>query len=127
MQPQIIVGECGESACCCRRPPVMWQEPGDLTIALHRQSSQNVLEIGIRVVSAELGRLDQAHDCCGALAGAQAPGEQPVASAHGNYEVILPMSGKRSKSSTAGTRCTGVAHDGRAASNERRARLFTLR
>ena len=44
-----------------------------------------------------------------------------------NHGVILPMSGKKSRSSIVGTRCTGVVSDGSTASSERRARSSTLR
>ena len=46
-----------------------------------RQTLQDVLEVAIRIVSVELGGLDQAHHGGSALPGAQRPGEEPVVSA----------------------------------------------
>ena len=48
----------------------MWEEFLDTAGGLGRQTLEDVLEVAIRVVSVELGCLDQAHDGGGALAGA---------------------------------------------------------
>jgi hypothetical protein len=49
------------------RDPARW---------LRRQPRQNILEVGIRIVPVELGRLDQIHDGRTASARAQADGRQ---------------------------------------------------
>ena len=94
---------------------------------VRRKPLENILQVRMRLVAVQTRRVHQTHDGRSSLAGAQAAGEQPVLSSKRNHEVILPMSGKRSKSSTAGTRCTAVECDASTASNERRVRLFTLR
>ncbi len=69
-----------------------------------RQAGEDVLEVGVRLVPVHPRRLDQAHDRSGALAGAKRSGEQPVGSSKGNFVVILPMSGRKSKFTIAGIR-----------------------
>jgi hypothetical protein len=72
-------------------------------------------------------RVDQAHDRRGALSRSQAAGEQTIRSSNCNLGVFLPMSGKKSKSSTAGIRSMGVVFDGNTANSERQVMLFTSR
>ena len=50
------------------RLPSMRQQLPNLTRPLHRQASKNVLQISIRIMPVELGRLDQAHQRSSALA-----------------------------------------------------------
>lgn len=45
---------------------------------LRRQPLEHVADVGVKVELVELGRVDQANDGGGALAGTQASGEQPV-------------------------------------------------
>jgi hypothetical protein len=60
-----------------------------------RQTLEHILEVlSIRVVSVELGRLDQAHNGGSTLTGAKRPGEQPVGSAQSHrpdpvFEMIV--------------------------------------
>ena len=51
---------------------------------LRRQSLKHVLEIAIRIMSIELGGLDEAHDVGGALSGTKGSGKEPVRSAQGH-------------------------------------------
>ena len=53
----------------------MRQQVADAACRLSRQTSQNILQVGQRFVTVELGRLNQAHDRGGAFAGAQAAGK----------------------------------------------------
>ena len=62
----------------------MRQQLPNLAVLVRRQPSQHILQIRKRVMPVELGRLDQAHHGRCSLAGTQAPGKQPVVSAHGN-------------------------------------------
>jgi hypothetical protein len=47
---------------------------------LGRQPLQDVLEVdvGIVTIKFKFRRLDQTHECCGALAGPETPSEQPI-------------------------------------------------
>jgi hypothetical protein len=83
----------------------MRQQFGDLAGTLRRQSREHVSGIGVGVVAIHACRLDQAHHRSGTLASPERAGKQPVVSANGNHRVILPMSGKKLKSSIAGIRC----------------------
>ena len=73
------------------------------------QALQAVLEVGVRIVAAQACRLHQTHHDGDALAGQFATGEQPGTASHGQFRFILPMSGKKLRSSTVGTRCTADA------------------
>lgn len=64
--------------------PAMWQQFFDPTGLVRRQAGQNILQIRKRIMPVEFGRLHQAHHRRRTLARAQASGEQPVVSAHGN-------------------------------------------
>ena len=50
------------------RLPAMRQQLLDLTCPPRRQTSENVLQVGIRIMRVELGRLDQAHQRSSAFA-----------------------------------------------------------
>ena len=89
--------------------PVVGQQLLDAAVELRGQPGQNTLEVGPRIMPVELGTLQQAHHHRSALAGQFAAYEEPIFTTDRNHGVILPMSGKRSRSSTAGTRCMGVA------------------
>ena len=58
----------------------MWQELRDVGGLLGWQSRKHVFQVGVGVMPIELRRLDQTHDCGGALASAQRTREQPVRS-----------------------------------------------
>lgn len=56
----------------------MRQQLADAAGRLSRQSRQHILEVGVRVVPVEAGRLHETHDGRGALSGTQAAGKEPV-------------------------------------------------
>ena len=58
--------------------PVVGQQLFDSAVELRGQSGQNILEVGPRVMPAQLGALQQAHHHRGALACQLAAYEQPV-------------------------------------------------
>jgi len=58
--------------------PLMRQQLPDSAVQLRRQSGEHILEVGPRVVPIELGRLQQIHHHCGALAGQFTADEQPI-------------------------------------------------
>ena len=62
----------------------MRKEFGDFAERLGRQARQDVLQIREGIMAIEFGGLDQAHDGGRALAGPQAPGEEPVLPPGGN-------------------------------------------
>src|SRR5438132_13038330 len=76
-------------------------------------AAQPLGEPGLRIDAAALGRLDQREHRRGALAASVGTGEQPGLAADRNRPVILPMSGKRSRPTIAGTHSMGVASDAR--------------
>ena len=56
----------------------MGQQFADAAGRLRRQPLEHVADVGIGLEPIELGRVDQAHDGGGALAGAQRSSEEPV-------------------------------------------------
>jgi hypothetical protein len=68
---------------------------------------EQVAQVGLRIDAVELGGLDQCVDGGGALAAVIRAGEQVVLAAEGNLGVILPMSGRKLKFGTGGTRSMG--------------------
>src|SRR5436190_13341742 len=81
--------------------PVPGQEIGD--------AGEHVGEVALRVAAVELGGLDQGVDRGGAAAAGIGAGEQVILAADRNRPVIMPMSGKRSRSIIAGTHSMGSA------------------
>lgn len=71
------------------RLPATRQQRVDLAGALSRQALEHVLEVGVRIVAVELGRLDQARDGGGALTGGERSGEQPILAAGGPRPDLL--------------------------------------
>ena len=104
-----------------RLPPV-GQQLLDPAVQLRRQAREDVFQVSPGFVPVELCRLQQAHDDSGPLAGQLTADEEPVAAAKSNHRVILPMSGKRWRSSTAGMHSTVVVFDGNTANSERQVR-----
>ena len=80
-------------------------------------AGDGVGEIGVRLDAAELAGLDQGRDGRPVLGAAVGAGEQSVLAVQGNRPVILPMSGMRSSSITAGTRFMGVVSGATTASS----------
>jgi hypothetical protein len=70
---------------------------------------QHIREPGLGIDAVEFGRGNQGIDCGRALATAIGAGEQPRAAPEGNRPVILPISGRRSRSIIAGTHSMGAA------------------
>ena len=67
-------------------------------------AGEHVGEVGLRVKTVELGAFDQRVDRGGAAAAGIGAGKQVILAADGNRLVILPMSGRTSRSIIAGTR-----------------------
>jgi hypothetical protein len=97
--------------------PVPRQQIVDAVHFVIGDAPEEVPQVGERIDAGELAGFDQAVDRRGAVAAGVGAGEQPVLAAEGNRPVILPMSGRNSSSTTAGTRFMGVASGGNTASN----------
>src|SRR5947208_10387751 len=65
---------------------------------------EQVAQVGLRIDAVELGGLDQAVEGGRPQAALVRAGEQPVLAADRNHGVILPMSGRKLKFGTVGTR-----------------------
>jgi hypothetical protein len=90
-------------------------------------AGEDVGEILLRVEAAELGGLDQRVECRRAVAAGIGAGEQVILAADSNGPVILPISGRRSKSIIAGTHIMGAAFVANMSSGASAAMSFTLR
>ena len=71
--------------------------------------AEHIGEPSLRIDVVELGGLDQGEHRSGALAAPIGAGEEPSSAADGNRPVILPISGRRSRSIIAGTHIMGDA------------------
>ena len=78
---------------------------------------QDVGQVGVRLDVVELGGHDQRTAMRPALGAAIGAGEQMVLAAERNHPVILPISGRRSRSIIAGIRCMDVVSGSTAASS----------
>lgn len=88
----------------------------------------HIAQVRLGIDAVELGRTDQAVDRGGTLAAGIGTGEQVILAPECNCAVILPISGRKSKSITAGIRCTGAMSSFAAASSSApRVELSTLR
>lgn len=105
----------------------MRQELGDPAGRLCWQPLEYVAHVRVRVEPVELGRVDQAHDGGGAFASPQGAGEQPVLSPQRQRPFILPISGRKLRSSTAGMPCTAGDSGASTASAGQQASWYTLR
>jgi hypothetical protein len=72
-------------------------------------TAQHVGEPSLRIDGAEFRRADQGVHCSRSLTATVGAGEQPCAAPESNRPVILPISGRRSRSITAGTHSMGAA------------------
>jgi hypothetical protein len=90
-------------------------------------AGEQVGDVELRVEAVELGAFDQRVHRGGAASTGVGAGEQPVLAANRNRPVILPMSGRRSRSAIAGTHSMGVAFDASMLSGAPAARSFTSR
>jgi hypothetical protein len=87
----------------------------------------HLAQIGFRIEAVELGGFNERVSRGGALAAGIGAGEQIVLAAERNLTVILPISGRRSKSIIGGTRSLDVVSGFAAASNVIPAALPTSR
>ena len=72
-------------------------------------AGEHVGKVMLRVEAVELGTFNQRIDRGGAAATGIGAGKQIIFTANGNRPVILPISGRRSRSITAGTHSMGAA------------------
>ena len=90
-------------------------------------AGEHVGDIVLRVETVELGGLDQGIVCRGAAAAGIGAGKQIIFTANGNRPVILPMSGRRSRSIIPGTHSMDAAFDASMSSGALVVRSFTSR
>ena len=107
--------------------PVPGQEFGDPPRRVVSDAGEQVGEIVLRIETVELGALDQGVDRSGAVAAGIGAGKQIILAANGNRPVILPMSGRRSRSIIAGTHIMGDAFVANMSSGAPAAISFTSR
>ena len=69
--------------------PAVRQQFFDLAILVCGQVSQHIPQVGIRIMSIELGALDQTHHRSSALPGPQSTCKQPVFSANDNWTNLV--------------------------------------
>lgn len=77
---------------------------------------EDVAQVGLWIEAVALGRLDQRVDRCSPPAAGVRAGEEVVLPSQGDRTVILPMSGRTSRSTIVGTPCMADASDAFAAS-----------
>src|SRR5215211_6798840 len=80
------------------------------------ETRQQLGEVDLRIDAVQLAGLDQGGQVRPAAPAVVSTCEQDILSAQANHRVILPISGLRSSSTTAGIRCTGGGCGGTAAS-----------
>ena len=107
--------------------PIPGQEFGNAPRRMVGDADEHVGEIVLRVETVELGTLDQGVDCSGAAASGIGAGKQIILAANGNRPVILPISGRRSKSIIDGTHSMGAAFAANMSSGAPAAISFTSR
>ena len=90
-------------------------------------AGEQVGDVVLRVESVELGAFDQRVDRGGAAAAGIRASKQVILAANSNRPVILPISGRKSKFITGGTRCMGVAFAASTLSDAPAVRSFTSR
>jgi len=107
--------------------PVPGQQLGEALGGMGGEPGEDVAEPGGRVDAVELGGLGQGVDRGGALAAVVGTGEQPVLAAKDHRTVILPMSGRKSRFATAGTRSMGSGFGAKVWNGAPAAKSFTSR
>src|SRR3954462_8482643 len=90
-------------------------------------ASEDIGNIGLRVEAIEFCGFDQRIEGSGAPAAGIGAGEEVILAADRNHAVILPMSGKRSRLTTAGTLCTEAVFDVNSSSGAPAVKSFTSR
>src|SRR5215472_10128464 len=89
--------------------------------------SQHVGQIGFGIDAVQLARLDQRCERCPVFRSFVAAGKQSIFSVQSNHPFILPMSGRKLKFITGGTRSMGAGSGDTTANSVPPGRLFTLR
>ena len=107
--------------------PVPGQEFGNAARRMVRNAGEHVGEIVLWIETVELGAFDQRVDRGGAAAAGIRASKQVILAANSNRPVILPISGRKSKFITGGTRCMGVAFAASTLSDAPAVRSFTSR
>ena len=87
----------------------MRQQLVDTAGRMGRNTFQDVLEVRVGLMPVDARRVKQAHDGGGSLTRSQTACEQPVRPVERQFRFIVPMSGKKLRSSTVGTRCPADA------------------
>ena len=105
--------------------PGPWHQLVDFAGWMIGRPCKHVSEPGARIDIIELAGLNQRINRCRATAALVGAGEGPVAAADGNRPVILPISGRRSRSIIVGIRFTGSAFGGSTASGAAAGSAFT--
>jgi len=90
-------------------------------------TAQHVGKPSLRIDAVEFRRADQGVHCSRSLTATVGTGEQPCAAAESNRPVILPISGRRSKSIIDGTHSMGAAFAANMSSGAPVAMSFTSR
>ena len=88
---------------------------------------QGIVEIGFRVDAVELCRLNEGVYGCRANTAGIRTGEEKILSPQGNRGAILPISAKKWRSITAGTRCMAARSGSSTPSSDLEERLSSLR
>jgi len=109
---------------CFLMPGEEFREPLDRMIG---DAGEDVVQIGLGVEAIEFRGLDQRVHRRGALAATVRAGEDPIFSAQSNHAVIVPISGKKLRSITAGTRGMGAGFGDNMSSGVPSVKLFTSR
>jgi hypothetical protein len=91
------------------------------------QPLEHVGQVRQWIKAVEPRRVHQRHDCRSALAATQAAGEQPIRPSDSQFQFILPMSGRKLRSSTVGMRFMAGGYAACIASAALPARLSTWR
>ena len=88
---------------------------------------EHVAQVGVGFDAVEFAGLDQRADDCPSIAATVTPGKEMVLAPECNRPVILPMSGRRSRSIIPGTHSMDAAFDASMSSGALVARSFTSR
>ena len=103
------------------------QQFGDLPGRVIGDAGEHVGKIVLRVEAVEFGAFDQRVERSGAAAAGIGAGEQVILAADRNRSVILPMSGRKSRSITAGMHSTGAVSGASMSNGAPAARSFMSR
>src|SRR5262249_40109404 len=109
MMPSWHAAKSRSGRLAARSTPLPRQQLADAPHRMIGKAGEDIGEPSLRVDAVELGGLDQRVDGGGAAGAFVGAGKGPVVSSDGNLRVILPISGRRSRSIIAGTPFTGVA------------------